>query len=237
MVWHAPKKKSGLCSSYVVLKRGGKKIFTTHCVRAGLTPETNTGEAKSSTVTLVAEKQGNSVFKNIPHLFGIKLGYLFMKNHQLLNSAVKKAVASLCVDVVRERESSFNNNNGRRECTTAASKTRARVSHFPTCNVQEQEDFEKTAFWRSHGTQHFKKLSLKMHFFFYSQTMSGKGGMQACAAGARYATFFFGHPSFSLLIGFYELRPSNGGSQHAAKFAAMQTAPTFTLHFSFKVKY
>ena len=25
-------------------------------------------------VTLVAEKQGNSVFKNIPHLFGIKLG-------------------------------------------------------------------------------------------------------------------------------------------------------------------
>ena len=66
-------------------------------------------------VTLVAEKQGNSVFKNIPHLFGIKLGCLFMKNHQLLNSAVRKAVASLCVDVVQERESSFNN-NGRREC-------------------------------------------------------------------------------------------------------------------------
>ena len=39
-------------------------------------------------VTLVAEKQDNSVLKNIPHLFGIKLGCLFMKNHQLLNSAV-----------------------------------------------------------------------------------------------------------------------------------------------------
>ena len=58
--------------------------------------------------------------------------------------------------------------------TTAASKTRARVSHFPTCNVQEQEDFEKTAFWRSHGTQHFKKLRLKMHFVLQPSYVMGR---------------------------------------------------------------
>ena len=117
-----------------------------------------------------------------------------MKNHQLLNSAVRKAVASLCVDVVQERESSFNN-NGRRECTTAASKTRARVSHFPTCNVQEQEDFEKIAKPR-YAT--FRKIALKNALFFTAKLCHGKGVMQACAAGARYATLLFDHVLLSL---------------------------------------
>ena len=43
-------------------------------------------------------------------------------------------------------------------------------------------------------------------------TMSWEGGIPACAAGARYATFIVSaYPFFSLFVGFYELRPSNGG--------------------------
>ena len=43
-------------------------------------------------------------------------------------------------------------------------------------------------------------------------TMSWEGGILACAAGARYATFIVSaYPFFSLFVGFYELRPSNGG--------------------------
>ena len=59
--------------------------------------------------------------------------------------------------------------------------------------------------------------------------------MQACAAGARYATFFFGHIllSHSLLGSTCSVRQMVG-SQHAAKFATTQTAPTFTLYFSFR---
>ena len=42
--------------------------------------------------------------------------------------------------------------------------------------------------WRSHGTQHFKNLRLKLHILT-AKLCHGKGGLQACAAGARYATF------------------------------------------------
>ena len=43
-------------------------------------------------------------------------------------------------------------------------------------------------------------------------TMSWEGGILACAAGARYATFIVSaYPFFSLFVGFHELRPSNGG--------------------------
>ena len=42
---------------------------------------------------------------------------------------------------------------------------------------------------RSHGTQHFKKLRLNLDIFT-AKLCHGKGVMQACAAGARYATFF-----------------------------------------------
>ena len=58
-----------------------------------------------------------------------------------------------------------------------------------------------------------------------SQTMSWVGWVAKLAPQA--------HGMLLFLVGFYELRPSNcGGSQRAAKFAAMQTAPTFTLHFT-----
>ena len=60
------------------------------------------------------------------------------------------------------------------------------------------------------------------------------GGWVAKLAPQAHGTLllFFRHILFSLLVGF-ELRPSNcGGSQRAAKFAAMQTALTFTLHFT-----
>ena len=43
--------------------------------------------------------------------------------------------------------------------------------------------------WRSHGTQHFKKLRLNLDIFT-AKLCHGKGVMQDCAAGARYATFF-----------------------------------------------
>ena len=57
----------------------------------------------------------------------------------------------------------------------------------------------------------------------------GKGGLQSCAAGARYATFFVGH----ILLSHSSLgSTSSVRKMVAAKFAAMQTAPTFTLHFT-----
>ena len=82
--------------------------------------------------------------------------------------------------------------------------------------------------------------TLKKGFFFIFGTNSyfpnrpkGKGGLQSCAAGAQYATFFVGH----ILLSHSSLGSTSSvrkmvGSQHAAKFAAMQTAPTFTLHFT-----
>ena len=110
-------------------------------------------------VTLVAEKQDNSVFKNIPHLFGVKLGCLFMKHHQLLNSAVRKAVASLC------------NTFSDLQCSRAR-------------RLRENCVLAKPRYAT------FQKIALKNAPFFTAKLCHGKGVMQACAAGARYATFY-----------------------------------------------
>ena len=62
-------------------------------------------------------------------------------------------------------------------------------------------------------------------------TMSCEGGIPACAAGARYATFIVSaYPFFSLSVGFYELRPSNG----ECKIRIYANCPTFILYFSFR---
>ena len=61
----------------------------------------------------------------------------------------------------------------------------------------------------------------------------GGVGCKACAAGARYATFILS--TYLFLTPRWVLRAPTvklWGSQRAAKFAAMQTAPTFTLHFT-----
>ena len=87
-----------------------------------------------------------------------------MKNHQLLNSAVRKAVASLCVDVVR-RENPCSTATKDGECTTgAAYKTRARVSPFSKKTSKKPRSGEAMV-------RHISKLRLKLHFF-RSQTMS-----------------------------------------------------------------
>ena len=71
-------------------KYGGERRLPTPPPSAGTPP------FSLEPVTLVTEKQGNSVFKNIPRLFGVKLGCLFMKNHQLLNMCVKLPSRLLC---------------------------------------------------------------------------------------------------------------------------------------------
>ena len=66
------------------------------------------------------------------------------------------------------------------------------------------------------------------------------GGWVAKLAPQAHGTLllFFRRIFFSLLVGFYELRPSNcGGSQRAAKFAAMQTAPRLLCTLPSVVKY
>ena len=143
-------------------------------------------------VTLVAEKQDNSVFKNIPHLFGIKLGRLFMKNHQLLNSAVRKAVASLCVDVVQERESSFNN-NGRRECNDRSLQNPCESIPFSDLQCSRARRLRENCVLAKPRYATFQKIALKNALCFTAKLCHGEGGMQACAAGARYATFLFDH--------------------------------------------
>ena len=98
------------------------------------------------------------MFRNIPHLFVVKLGCLFMKNHQLLNSTMRKAVASLCVDVVR-RENPCSTATKDGECTTGAtSKTRARVSPFSKKTSRKPHSGEVTV-------RHISKIALKIALF------------------------------------------------------------------------
>ena len=140
-------------------------------------------------VTLVAEKQGNSVFKNIPHLFGVKLGCLFMKNHQLLNSAVRKAVASLCVDVVQERESLFNSNR-RRGVHDRGLQNPCESIPFSDLQCSRARRLRENCVLAKPRYATFQKIALKNAPFFTAKLCHGKGVMQVCAAGARYATFY-----------------------------------------------
>ena len=80
----------------------------------------------------------------------------------------------------------------------------------------------------------FRKIALKNALFFTAKLCHGKGVMQACAAGARYATLLFDHVLLLLSLHWVLRAPSvKWWVTTCSKFAAMQTAPTFTLHFSF----
>ena len=129
------------------------------------------------------------MLKNIPHLFGIKLGCLFMKNHQLLNSAVRKAVASLCVDVVQERESSFNN-NGRREYNDRSLQNPCESIPFSDLQCSRARRLRENCVLAKPRYATFQKIALKNALCFTAKLCHGESGMQACAAGARYATFY-----------------------------------------------
>ena len=108
-------------------------------------PSAGTPPFSLESVTLVAEKQGNSAFKHIPHLFSVKL-------------VAKPRYATFLKNALTIAPFFYSQTMSWKGCN-ASLRRRRMVRYFFLCPYPSFSLLiASQRFWRSHGTQHFFKM-------------------------------------------------------------------------------